>query len=198
MEGGIAFIPLGYYRGWAEVYRNPYKAGGEYVIISGWFDDRGEKCFDHYETEFDYDPETGEFYFTGGCLRLNDGNEYYMKAHVINETTVGIEWLRGNRNNGPENAARESQETLTLQSSKKATFRYSRADGGPATDTDYVFVDGKGEFNIDIAAAISAMYALLDFIEADGEVGDPPNGAYIPHGSKDNLKHPEMYRYREN
>ena len=194
VESGIAFVPLGYNRGgWGEIYRNPYTSGGEYVVFSGGAAEQGQ-LFDPYENEFDYDPETEDFYFTGGCARLNDRDEYYMKAHVINETTVEIEWLKGNRRNGPENATRISQETLTLQSSQKATAKYISADGSPAIGTDFVFVDGKGEYDSDLAAPISAMYAFLDYIEADGEVGDPPRGTKIPHFSEEGLKHPDWYR----
>lgn len=177
VEAGVAFVPLLYNRGWGEIYRNPYKTGGEYVVISGWSDEQGYKAFDAYENAFDYDPETGDFYFTGGYMRTNYLDEYYMKAHVVNETTVEVEWLIGNRMNGPENAKRDSQETLTLQY--------------VADKSGYAFANAKGSSSIDIAAPISAMYAFLDFIEAGGEIGDPPPKKTLPHFS--GLKHPELY-----
>lgn len=226
-KGAIpAFCPLGrrYEYGketssWATIYRNPYKEGGEYIIICGWVEPKGTMNAEgpylfEYQDTFDYDPDEGWFTFTGSENTMGDLNRYYMRARVGEApNTIEVEWITGERGTGDipnaptlrtdiPNAHEYYTQRFVAQSEVEIGNNFWIQD---VTAEPYRFVseykirtNQNGYVtgvidNLD-TAPISAMFAFLDFLN-EGNTTDmilePTPGRTLPHRSL--LKHPELY-----
>lgn len=191
----------------SEVYRNPYTDGCEYVVITSFERKEGGRSFSHYRDSFDYIPDDpddpgagGEFLFTGGYTRADDLNQYYMRARVEGDA-LRVEWLMGNRQNGPQRntGVAYPEDTYRLQPITDAMYDIAFFD---VANMSYRFVstrgissDKKSCLSDDYASAIAVMFAFLDFLN-EGSTADaivePPPGITLPnHGG---LKQPELYR----
>lgn len=191
----------------SEVYRNPYTDGCEYVVITSFERKEGGRSFSHYRDSFDYIPDDpddpgagGEFLFTGGHTRADDLNQYYMRARVEGDA-LRVEWLMGNRQNGPQRntGVAYPEDTYRLQPITDAMYDIAFFE---VANMSYRFVstrgissDKKSCLSDDYASAIAVMFAFLDFLN-EGNTPDaivePPPGITLPnHGG---LKQPELYR----
>ncbi len=196
------------WEGLAEVYRNPYKDGGEYVIINTYIAEDGKTCFSPYRNGFDYIPDDpddpgagGEFLFTGGYMREDELDRYYMRARVEGET-IKVEWLIGDRQSGPQRREKDvlyPEDTYGLQpvtdaildkgffSIKNMSYRFVSNRG--------IYKDDRCVLNDDYAPAITTMFAFLDFLNEGNtldSIVEPPPGITLP--SYGRLKQPELYR----
>ncbi len=196
------------WEGLAEVYRNPYKDGGEYVIINTYIAEDGKTCFSPYRNGFDYIPDDpddpgagGEFLFTGGFMREDELDRYYMRARVEGET-IKVEWLIGDRQSGPQRREKDvlyPEDTYGLQpvtdaildkgffSIKNMSYRFVSNRG--------IYKDDRCVLNDDYAPAITTMFAFLDFLNEGNtldSIVEPPPGITLP--SYGRLKQPELYR----
>ena len=158
------------------------------MVISGWDDENGGSYFNPFSDTFDYDPETEEFYFTGNEFTFDDLDCYYMKARMIDETTIEIRRLQGNRASGPIEDPR-------YQNPERYTLQYLTAGSNYASVNGYAFVDAHGDFNIVLTAPLSAIYAFHNFLNAGNSpeaITEPPRGRTLVRHRM--LKHPELYR----
>lgn len=226
-KGAIpAFCPLGrrYEYGketssWATIYRNPYKEGGEYIIICGWVEPKGTMNAEgpylfEYQDTFDYDPDEGWFTFTGSENTMGDLNRYYMRARVGEApNTIEVEWITGERGSGgiPNAPTLRTDIPYPREVYTQRFVAQSEVEIGnnfwiqDVTAEPYRFVS---EYKIRTnqngyvtgvidnlnTAPISAMFAFLDFLNEGNTpdaIDEPPSGMNLPH--RNLLKHPELY-----
>lgn len=192
----LAFQPLDSEGDISEIYLNPYKFGRDYIIISTFPYERGRGYYHHFST-FAYTPDDpddpgagGEFLFTGG-----DGgylSVYFMRARIIDETTLKIEWVTGKDAPQP----RQPSEYLPYPEDIYELQHLTQDQADNYRKVSYRFISKHGHFPRYYNQEFSAMFAVLDFLKEGNTleaITEPPQGMAIP-GEDEDFKQPGKYR----
>lgn len=192
----LAFCPLDSEGDISEIYLNPYKSGQEYIIISTFPYERGRGYYHHFST-FTYTPDDpddpgagGEFLFTGG-----DGgylNVYSMRARIIDETTLKIEWVTGKDAPQP----RQPSEYLPYPEDIYELQHLTQDQADNYRKVPYRFISKHGHFPRYCNQEFSTMFAVLDYLKEGNTleaITEPPQGMAIP-GEDEDFKQPGKYR----
>lgn len=194
----LAFCPLDGNGDISEIYLNPYKTGREYIVISTFPYEGGRGYYQVFGT-FAYTPDDpddpsagGEFLFTG-----ESRSYYYMRARVIGETTLKIEWVTGDTQSGPQTRQPDairpySEDIYELQPITEEQLGYMNH----VLRVPYRFVSKHGHIPKFCEADFSAMFAFIDFLNEGNSldmIAEPPQGMALP-GEAGDFKQPGKYR----
>lgn len=196
----LAFCPLDSEGAISEIYLNPYKTGREYVIVTTYPYERGrffsqDGCptFAYIPDDLDNPGAGGEFLFTYGEYQSN----YFMRARIIDEITLKIEWISGDTQSGPQPRRPEdrntpySEDIYELKPITEEQLGYMNH----VMRVPYRFVSQHGDLPKFCEEVFSAMFAFQDFLNEGNtldSITEPPQGMVLPY--HESLKHPERYR----
>lgn len=188
----LAFCPLDTDGDISEIYRNPYKRGAEYKIISTFPTSDGKRGYYHEFPSFNYIPDDPDDPGAGGDFLFVDYYGYYMRIRKIGETAVKISWLDATQSSPqlrrPDEMRPYPEDTYELQLVTQGKVKIKKVP--------YRFVSTHGIIIQECKEELGAVFAVLDFLNEGNTlnmIADPPQGMALP-GEAEDFKDPGKYR----
>ncbi len=191
-KAALAFCPLDTDGDISEIYRNPYKRGAEYKIISTFPTSDGKRGYYHEFPSFNYIPDDPDDPGAGGDFLFVDYYGYYMQIRKIGETAVKISWLDATQSSPqlrrPDEMRPYPEDTYELQLVTQGKVKIKKVP--------YRFVSTHGIIIQECKEELGAVFAVLDFLNEGNTldmIADPPQGMALP-GEAEDFKEPGKYR----